>query len=187
MNAFRSLGLSSLALAVLLAFSGPALSQPCAGQWGGGPAGPRLTAEQVREIRQLHENHWKTVQPLMQQRYAKLAEMEHLLAAGLQPDDAKLQAARTDLRAIDAKLYAAEAALLKQLGEKGVPYMPRHGMRGCPGYGMGQARMGCGGACPGYDGGCPGYGPALRGGCPGADRGGMPHHGYGFQGGCSGM
>ena len=154
-----------LALVALLALPGFAAAQPGYGYGCDGPMG--MTDEQVANVRQLHRTHWEKTQPLVQERFAKLAELDHLYAAGAKDDDAKVQAALKDLRNIDGKLYAAEADMLRQMGEKGVPYRGRHGMRG--GWG------GC--SSEGYGRG--GYGP-----CSGQGRGG---YGYGRgRGGCGG-
>ena len=88
-----------------------------------------------------------------------LAELNNLAAAGVKPDDARVKAAQKDLRDIDAKLYSARAEMLKQMSDKGIPFMAGHGMghrmgmgRGM-GHGMGHGMMGNGmmgnGGCPG--------------------------------------
>ncbi|MBQ9451841.1 MAG: hypothetical protein IJU65_00905 [Desulfovibrio sp.] len=167
---------ASLALVALLALPGVAAAQPGYG-YGYGCDGPMgMTDEQVANVRQLHRTHWEKTQPLMQERFAKLAELDHLYAAGAKDDDAKVQAALKDLRNIDGKLYAAEADMLRQMGEKGVPYRGRHGMRG--GWG----------GCPGEGYGRGGYGPCYGQGRGGYGRG-MGRGGYGYghgMGGCGG-
>jgi Histidinol-phosphate/aromatic aminotransferase and cobyric acid decarboxylase len=74
------------------------------------------------------------MQPTLQQHFAKMAELNNLAAAGAKPDDARVKAAQKDLREIDAKLYAARADMLKQMSDKGIPFMAGHGMR--VGYGI---------------------------------------------------
>lgn len=159
-----------LAIVALLGISGVAAAQP-----GYGCGGPMyMTNEQAADLQQLHRSHREKMEPLMQQRFAKLAEMDHLFAAGAKPDDARVQAARKELRDIDAKLYAAEADMLRQMGGKGLPYRGRHGMRG--GWGGGW------GGCPGMGGhgyGHGGYGPGM-----GMGRG---MNGYGPGYGCGSL
>ena len=91
----------------------------------------------------------------------KMAELNNLAAAGAKPDDARVKAAQKDLREIDAKLYSAKGEMLKQMSDKGIPFMAGHGMgRGMGprmgGHGMGHGMMGNGmmgpGNCPGMAG-----------------------------------
>ena len=157
-------------LVALLAIPGLAAAQP---GYGCGDF-TDMSNEQMLEMRQIRQSHWEKTQPIMQQRFAKLAELEHLFAANVKQDDPRLQAVRDELRAIDARLYAADADMLRQMGEKGLPYHGRmrghmHGWRGgCPG--MGYGREG------GWHGMRGGYGP-----CGAQD---MPRHGYWPTRGC---
>ena len=132
---------------------------------GGMGYGMGLTNEQQTAMQQLHQNFAEKMQPTLQQHFAKMAELNNLAAAGAKPEDARVKAAQKDLREIDAKLYAARADMLKQMSDKGIPFMAGHGMgrgmgRGM-GHGMGHGMMGNGmmgngmmgnGDCPGLAG-----------------------------------
>ena len=121
---------------------------------GMGP-GMGMTSEQMTDMQQIHQNFVEKMQPTLQQHHLKMAELNNLAAAGVKPDDARVKAAQKDLRDIDAKLYSARAEMLKQMSDKGIPFMAGHGMghgRGM-GRGMGHGMMGNG--MMGY-GGCPG-------------------------------
>ena len=118
---------------------------------GMGP-GMGMTNEQATAMQQLHQEFAEKMQPTLQQHHLKMAELNNLAAAGVKPDDARVKAAQKDLRDIDAKLYSARAEMLKQMSDKGIPFMAGHGMghgmgRGM-GHGMGHGMMGNGG-CPG--------------------------------------
>ena len=155
---------AAMTLAIFLGLSGFAAAQPGNGNGNGyGPMG--MTSEQVTAMQQIRQEHWQKMQPIMQQHYAKMAELNNLAAAGAKYDDPRVVAARKDLGAIDAKLYSARADMLKQMADKGLPYMGR---------GMGGHGMGRGGHGPGMMGGygagmMGGYGPGMVGpdGCPG--------------------
>ena len=119
--------------------------------------GMGMTSEQMTAMQQIHQNFAEKMQPTLQQHHLKMAELNNLTAAGVKPDDARVKAAQKDLRDIDAKLYAARADMLKQMSDKGIPFMAGHGMghgmgRGM-GHGMGHGMMGNGmlgnGGCPG--------------------------------------
>ena len=125
---------------------------------GMGP-GMGMTSEQATAMQQIHQNFAEKMQPTLQQHHLKMAELNNLAAAGVKPDDARVKAAQKDLRDIDAKLYSARAEMLKQMSDKGIPFMAGHGMghrmgmgRGM-GHGMGHGMMGNGmmgnGGCPG--------------------------------------
>ena len=121
---------------------------------GMGP-GMGMTNEQATAMQQLHQEFAEKMQPTLQQHHLKMAELNNLAAAGVKPDDARVKAAQKDLRDIYAKLYSARADMLKQMSEKGIPFMAGHGMghRMGMGRGMGHGMMGNGmmgnGGCPG--------------------------------------
>ena len=130
---------------------------PGAGMGAGMGHGMGMTSEQMTAMQQIHQNFAEKMQPTLQQHHLKMAELNNLAAAGVKPDDARVKAAQKDLRDIDAKLYAARADMLKQMSDKGIPFMAGHGMghgmgRGM-GHGMGHGMMGNGmmgnGGCPG--------------------------------------
>ena len=142
---------------------GPAGMGPGTGMGMGAGMGPGMghgmgmTSEQMTAMQQIHQNFAEKMQPTLQQHHLKMAELNNLAAAGVKPDDARVKAAQKDLRDIDAKLYAARADMLKQMSDKGIPFMAGHGMghgmgRGM-GHGMGHGMMGNGmmgnGGCPG--------------------------------------
>ena len=169
---------AALTLAIFLGISGVASAQNGDGRgpagmgpgmtqgMGMGPGmgmgyGMGLSNEQMEAMQQINQNFAEKTQPTMQQHFAKMAELNNLAAAGAKPDDARVKAAQKDLREIDAKLYSARAEMLKQMSDKGIPFMAGHGMgRGMGhrmgGHGMGHGMMGNGmmgpGNCPGMAG-----------------------------------
>ena len=171
---------AALTLAVFLGLTGVASAQQGSGQGhanmnpgmnmgaGMGPGmgmgagmGMGLSTEQMEAMQQINQSYAEKTQPTMQQHFAKMAELNNLAAAGAKPDDARVKAAQKDLREIDAKLYSAKAEMLKQMSDKGIPFMAGHGMgRGMGhrmgGHGMGHGMMGNGmmgpGNCPGMAG-----------------------------------
>ena len=163
------LGLSGVASAQHGDGHGPAGMGPGTGMgmgmgpgmgYGMGP-GMGLSSEQMETMQQIHQSFVEKTQPTMQQHFSKMAELNNLAAAGAKPDDARVKAAQKDLREIDAKLYSAKAEMLKQMSDKGIPFMAGHGMgRGMGhrmgGHGMGHGMMGNGmmgpGNCPGMAG-----------------------------------
>ena len=133
-----------------------------AGMGAGMGPGMGMTNEQATAMQQLHQEFAEKMQPTLQQHHLKMAELNNLAAAGVKPDDARVKAAQKDLRDIDAKLYSARAEMLKQMSDKGIPFMAGHGMghrmgmgRGM-GHGMGHGMMGNGmmgnGGCSGMAG-----------------------------------
>ena len=163
---------AALTLAIFLGLAGVASAQNGDGRGpaGMGPgtgmgmgmgagmgAGMGMTSEQATAMQQIHQNFVEKMQPTLQQHHLKMAELNNLAAAGVKPDDARVKAAQKDLRDIDSKLYSARADMLKQMSDKGIPFMAGHGMghgmgRGM-GHGMGHGMMGNGmmgnGGCPG--------------------------------------
>ena len=159
------LGLAGVSAAAQHDGHGPANMGPGTGMGMGAGMGPGMgqgmgmTSEQATAMQQIHQNFAEKMQPTLQQHHLKMAELNNLAAAGVKPDDARVKAAQKDLRDIDAKLYSARADMLKQMSEKGIPFMAGHGMghrmgmgRGM-GHGMGHGMMGNGmmgnGGCPG--------------------------------------
>lgn len=157
------LGLAGVASAQHGDGHGPAGMGPGTGMGMGAGMGPGMgmTSEQATAMQQLHQEFAEKMQPTLQQHHLKMAELNNLAAAGVKPDDARVKAAQKDLRDIDAKLYSARADMLKQMSDKGIPFMAGHGMgRGMGhrmgGHGMGHGMMGNGmmgpGNCPGMAG-----------------------------------
>ena len=155
------LGLAGVASAQHGDGHGPAGMGPGTGMGMGAGMGPGMgqgmgmTSEQATAMQQLHQEFAEKMQPTLQQHHLKMAELNNLAAAGVKPDDARVKAAQKDLRDIDAKLYSARADMLKQMSDKGIPFMAGHGMghRMGMGRGMGHGMMGNGmmgnGGCPG--------------------------------------
>lgn len=178
---------AALTLAIFLGIAGVASAQQGHGQGhanmgpgmnmgaGMGPGmgmgagmGMGLSTEQMEAMQQINQSYVEKTQPTMQQHFAKMAELNNLAAAGAKPDDARVKAAQKDLREIDAKLYTAKAEMLKQMSDKGIPFMGGHGMgRGMGhrmgghgmGMGMGQGMMGNGMMNPAD---CPGLAGAAK-------------------------
>lgn len=124
---------------------------------GMGPGmGMGMTSEQMTAMQQINQSFAEKMQPTLQQHHLKMAELNNLAAAGVKPEDARFKAAQKDLRDIDAKLYAARADMLKQMSDKGIPFMAGHGRGHGMGRGMGHGMMGNGmmgnGGCAGMAG-----------------------------------
>ena len=169
---------AALTLAIFLGITGVASAQQGHGQGhanmgpgmnmgaGMGPGmgmgagmGMGLSTEQMEAMQQINQSYVEKTQPTMQQHFAKMAELNNLAAAGAKPDDARVKAAQKDLREIDAKLYTAKAEMLKQMSDKGIPFMGGHGMGRGMGHRMGGHGMGMMGNgmmnpadCPGMNG-----------------------------------
>ena len=170
---------AALTLAIFLGIAGVASAQNGDGRGpaGMGPgtgmgmgmgagmgAGMGMTSEQATAMQQIHQNFVEKMQPTLQQHHLKMAELNNLAAAGVKPDDARVKAAQKDLRDIDAKLYSARADMLKQMSDKGIPFMAGHGM----GHGMGMGRgMGHGMGHGMMGNGMMGNGMMGNGDCPG--------------------
>ena len=151
------LGLAGVASAQNGDGQGPAGMGPGTGMGMGAGMGPGMgmTSEQATAMQQLHQEFAEKMQPTLQQHHLKMAELNNLTAAGVKPDDARVKAAQKDLRDIDAKLYSARADMLKQMSDKGIPFMGGRGM----GHGMGMGR--------GMGHGMMGNGMMGNGGCGG--------------------
>ena len=178
---------AALALVALLGTAGIASSAPAevpappvAGQMGP-HMGPHMnmTPEQLNALQDIHKEFGPKMQPLFQQKYGKQAEINALLYQGVKADDPRIVALQKDVKDVDGKLYQLDAAMRKQMQDKGVPYMGGHGMgrgmaggmgdcSGMGGRGMMGPRGGHGG--PGNHGG-----PGMHGG-----YGGPGMHGYGM-------
>lgn len=169
---------AALTLAIFLGLAGVASAQNGDGRGpaGMGPgtgmgmgmgagmgAGMGMTSEQATAMQQIHQSFVEKMQPTLQQHHLKMAELNNLAAAGVKPDDARVKAAQKDLRDIDAKLYSARADMLKQMSDKGIPFMAGHGM----GHGMGMGRGMGHGMGRGMGHGMMGNGMMGNGDCPG--------------------
>ena len=132
------LGLAGVASAQNGDGRGPAGMGPGTGMGMGMGMGPGMgmTSDQMTAMQQIHQSFVEKMQPTLQQHHLKMAELNNLAAAGVKPVDARVKAAQKDLRDIDAKLYSARADMLKQMSDKGIPFMAGHGMR----HGMGMGR-----------------------------------------------
>ena len=161
------LGLTGISAAAQHDGHGPAAMGAGAGMGSGMGAGMGhgmgmgmgMTSEQMTAMQQIHQSFAEKMQPTMQQHHLKMAELNNLAAAGVKPDDARVKAAQKDLRDIDAKLYAAQADMLKQMSDKGIPFMGGRGMGHGMGHGMGMGR--------GMGHGMMGNGMMGNGGCSG--------------------
>ena len=176
---------AALALVALLGTAGIASSAPAevpappvAGQMGpqmGPHMGPHMnmTPEQLNALQDIHKEFGPKMQPLFQQKYGKQAEINALLYQGVKADDPRIVALQKDVKDVDGKLYQLDAAMRKQMQDKGVPYMGGHG--------MGRGMMGGMGDCRGM-GGMGMMGPRGGHGGPGnhGGYGGPGMHGYGM-------
>lgn len=159
------LSAAALAVAGFLALSGLTLAQPAPGGDAGMPpmAGHALSDDERQALDTILRGHEEKIRPLLQQQAQRLDELHRLFhAAGGKPEQSKVQALRKELRDIDAKLYTAEADMLRQMADKGIPYWPHrrggHHRRfghGMPAWGPDYGPCGPAGVAP-----CaPGYGP----------------------------
>ena len=147
---------AALALVALLGTAGIASSAPAevpappvAGQMGpqmGPHMGPHMnmTPEQLNALQDIHKEFGPKMQPLFQQKYGKQAEINALLYQGVKADDPRIVALQKDVKDVDGKLYQLDAAMRKQMQDKGVPYMGGHGMGRGMGHRMGGHGMGQG-------------------------------------------
>ena len=154
----------ALALVAVIGFSGIASAGPHHRGY------QNLSPEQQKAMQDTYTEFDKKVEPLRQQFHAKKVELRALYSQGTAQNDPKVQALVKELGDLDAKLYAARTDLRRQLNDKGVPVyggMGRgHGGMGRGGCPMMGGNMGQGG---GYGHG--GYGHGGYGG------GMMPHNG----------
>ena len=127
-----------------------------------------LSPEQYKAMQDTCAEFDKKVEPLRQQFHAKKVELHALYQQGTAQNDPKVQALVKDLGDLDAKLYAARADLRNQLNDKGVPVYSGMG-RGYGGMGRGgcpqTGNMGHGGGYGGGPGGGHGGGMMRQGGC----------------------
>ena len=172
---------AALALVALLGTAGIASSAPAevpappvAGQMGP-HMGPHMnmTPEQMTALQDIYKEFSPKMQPLFQQKYGKQAEINALLYQGVKADDPRIVALQKDVKDVDGKLYQLDAAMRKQMQDKGVPYMGGHG--------MGRGMAGGMGDCSGM-GGRGMMGPRGGHGGPGnhGGYGGPGMHGYGM-------
>ena len=119
---------AALALVALLGTAGIASSAPAevpappvAGQMGP-HMGPHMnmTTEQLNALQDIHKEFGPKMQPLFQQKYGKQAEINALLYQGVKADDPRIVALQKDVKDVDGKLYQLDAAMRKQMQDKGV-------------------------------------------------------------------
>ncbi len=138
-----------------------------------------LSPEQQKAMQDTYAEFDKKVEPLRQRFHDKKVELHTFYSQGTAQNDPKVQALVKELGDLDAKLYAARTDLRKQLNDKGVPVYAGMGRGGCPMMG----NMGHGGYYHGGYGGGHGYYHGGYGGGHGYDYGGGHGYGYGGYGG----
>lgn len=168
MKTYRNALALALTLAFLTAFTGLASAQGHGmrgnGMMGGGMGA--MTPEQQATMQKLHTEHAAATAELRKQIFAKESELNAQIYAE-KTDDATVEALTKDISALNAKLYAEQVKLHKQMAKEGI--MPMGG-KGCG--------MMAGKGCPMMNDG--GMGMGMRGGkgCP-MMQGGMDMTGNG--------
>jgi len=124
-----------------------------------------LTPEQVAKMQQLEAESLAAMKPIMQQLYAKQAELNALIYSA-SPDKGKIEALAKELGALQGRLYSERANLNAALIKEGLLPLTRSGA-GCGGYGQG----GRGGMMRGYGPGGRGYSQGQGSGADCCDTG----------------
>ena len=120
----------ALAFVAVIGFSGVASAGPHHKGY------QNLSPEQQKAMQDTCAEFDKKVEPLRQQFRDKKAELHTLYSQGTAQNDPKVQALVKELGELDAKLYAARTDLRNQLNDKGVPVYSGMGRGGCPKMGM---------------------------------------------------
>lgn len=151
-----------LALVLLLGLSGLAGAQMYGpgmmggGGWGGG-ADSGLTQEKYAAVQKLYSEHYQVTAEIRQQLYAKSSELNAQLYGG-KTDDKRVQALTKEISDLNAKLFADQVNLRKELVKQGLPVGGMgygggmmHGYGGGMGHGGGMMMNGYGGGMgPGW-------------------------------------
>ncbi|PKN08429.1 MAG: hypothetical protein CVU73_08275 [Deltaproteobacteria bacterium HGW-Deltaproteobacteria-8] len=130
--------------------------------WGGG-GDTGISQEKFAAMQKLYNEHYQATAQLRQQLFAKHSELNAQLYSG-KTDDKRVETLTKEIADLNAKLFADQVNLRKQLVKQGLPV-----------GGMGNGGMGYGGG--GY-GGMMNGGYGGGGGWGGMGYGGMMNGGY---------
>ncbi len=136
MKTYRNALATILTLAFVIAFVGLASAQGMMGGMG------NMTPEKHATMQKMHEDFATATADLKKQVYAKEAELNAVLY-GEKVDDKKVEALTSEINALNAKIYAEQVKMHKQMAKEGIVPMGGKGMmdgKGCPmmgGKGMG--------------------------------------------------
>jgi zinc resistance-associated protein len=115
--------MAALAVAAIMGFS--AISYAWPGRHMGPP--PGLTQEQHQQARQMRAEHFKAVNPLQQQLFAKQSELRALYYNDSKPSEAQVQGLIKEVAELQARIYAANSELQAQMSAQGIQRGWGHG------------------------------------------------------------
>ncbi len=130
MKTYRNTIATMLTLALVTAFAGLASAQGMMDGMG------NMTPEKHATMQKLHADFATATADLKKQVFAKESELNAILY-GEKADDKKVEALTSEINALNAKIYAEQVKMHKQMAKEGI--MPMGG-KGCPmmgGKGMG--------------------------------------------------
>jgi zinc resistance-associated protein len=136
MKTYRNALATILTLAFVIAFVGLASAQGMMGGMG------NMTPEKHATMQKMHEDFATATADLKKQVFAKESELNAVLY-GEKVDDKKVEALTSEINALNAKIYAEQVKMHKQMAKEGIVPMGGKGMmdgKGCPmmgGKGMG--------------------------------------------------
>ena len=136
MKTYRNALATILTLAFVIAFVGLASAQGMMGGMG------NMTPEKHATMQKMHGDFATATADLKKQVFAKESELNALLY-GEKADDKKVEALTSEINALNAKIYAEQVKMHKQMAKEGIVPMGGKGMmggKGCPmmgGKGMG--------------------------------------------------
>lgn len=158
MKTYRNAFATMLTLAFVTAFAGLASAQGMMGGMG------NMTPEKHATMQKLHADFATATADLKKQAFAKESELNAILY-GEKADDKKVEALTSEINALNAKIYAEQVKMHKQMAKEGIIPMGGRGMmagKGCPmmgGKGMGGAMGMMGGMQHGAGNGATGQAP----------------------------
>lgn len=136
MKTYRNALATILTLAFVIAFVGLASAQGMMGGMG------NMTPEKHATMQKMHADFATATADLKKQVFAKESELNAILY-GEKVDDKKVEALTSEINALNAKIYAEQVKMHKQMAKEGIVPMGGKGMmdgKGCPmmgGKGMG--------------------------------------------------
>jgi zinc resistance-associated protein len=136
MKTYRNAIATMLTLAFVTAFAGLASAQGMMDGMG------NMTPEKHATMQKLHADFATATADLKKQVFAKESELNAILY-GEKADDKKVEALTSEINALNAKIYAEQVKMHKQMAKEGIVPMGGKGMmggKGCPmmgGKGMG--------------------------------------------------
>lgn len=136
MKTYRNAFATILTLALVTAFVGLASAQGMMDGMG------NMTPEKQATMQKMHSDFATATADLNKQVFAKESELNAILY-GEKVDDKKVEALTSEINALNAKIYAEQVKMHKQMAKEGIIPMGGKGMmdgKGCPmmgGKGMG--------------------------------------------------